>query len=143
MNQPDKIPCIDMRGGLIASLIELPCKLVGIKEKETVTALFDSGASYSCIHRRLAERLGHLEPLSEPMSFETADQGGYITAEYVVVLEFFLEDSPRRFIDEFIVLDTLSENLIIGATTMQKWKIKLDFETETVVYDKKMHRLRI
>ena len=125
------------------SLIELPCTLVGIKERETVSALFDGGASYSCIQRRLAERLGRLEPLSEPMSFETADQGGYITAEYVVVLEFFLEDSPRRFMDEFIVLDTLSENLIIGATTMRKWKIKLDFETETVVYDKKMHRLRI
>lgn len=143
MNQHEKIPCIDIRGGLIMSLIELPCTLVGIKGRETVQALFDSGASHSCIRRRLAEQLGHLERLSEPMSFETADKGGYVTAEYAVMLEFFLEDSPRRFIDEFIVLDTLSENLLIGATTMQKWKIKLDFEAEKVVYDKKMHRLRI
>ena len=35
------------------------------------------------------------------------------------------------------------EDLIIGATTMQKWGIKLDFVSETVVYDGKMHRLRI
>lgn len=50
---------------------------------------------------------------------------------------------PSRFTDDFMVLDTLSEDLIIGATTMQKWNMKLDFENETVVYDKKMHRLRI
>ena len=80
---------------------------------------------------------------SEPFSFETADEGDFIDARYVVVLEFFLEDAPRRFTDEFYVLDTLSEDVIIGATTMQKWQIKLDFVNETVLYDPKMHRLRI
>jgi hypothetical protein len=42
-----------------------------------------------------------------------------------------------------MVLDTLSEDLIIGVTTMQKWQIKLDFDSEKVVYDPKMHRMRI
>jgi len=81
--------------------------------------------------------------LPEPIVFETADEGDFITAEYGVILEFFLEDAPRCFTDAFMVLDTLSEDLIIGATTMQKWQIKLDFDSEKVVYDRKMHRLRI
>lgn len=55
-----------MLGELVVSLIELPCTLLGSKARETVTALFDSGASYSCIQKHLAERLGHLEPLSQP-----------------------------------------------------------------------------
>jgi len=42
-----------------------------------------------------------------------------------------------------MILDTISEDLIIGATTMQKWDITLDFVNEKVIHDRKMHRLRI
>jgi hypothetical protein len=125
------------------SLLEKQIILKGLKGKQTVTALFDSRASYSCIRRSIAEDIGFLEPLEEPMDFETADSGSLIHAEYVVHLSFYFTDTDRRFTDEFIVLDTLSEDFIIGAATMQKWKIRLDFDTEDVLYDKKMHRLRI
>lgn len=125
------------------SLLELPCTLVGNRDRVSTVCLFDSGASYSVIRKETAERIAHLEPLSEPFSFETADEGDFIVARYGIMLEFYLEDAPRRFTDEFYVLDTLSEDVIIGATTMQKWQIKLDFVNETVVYDRKMHRLRI
>jgi len=87
--------------------------------------------------------LAHLEPLAEPMEFETAEEGSMIAAEYRVTMDFYFEDTPRRFTDELVVIDGLSEELIIGATTMQKWKIRLDFDREEVLYDKKMHRLRI
>ena len=125
------------------SLLELPCVLVGNRGRTSTVCLFDSGASYSVIRKESAEQIAHLEALPEPLVFETADTGDFITANYVVVLEFFLEDAPRRFTDEFMVLDTISEDLIIGATTMQKWGIKLDFVNEKVIYDRKMHRLRI
>lgn len=125
------------------SLLELPCTLVGNRGRVTTVCLFDSGASYSVIRRETAERIARLEPLPEPLVFETADRGDFVTAEDVAVLEFFLEDAPRRFTDEFMVLDTLSEDLIIGAITMQKWGIRLDFADEKVLYDRKMHRLRI
>jgi hypothetical protein len=90
-----------------------------------------------------AERLARLEPLPEPFVFETAAAGEFITAEYQVFLEFFLEDAPRCFTDSFMVLDTLSEEVIIGATTMQKWRIKLDFVEEKVLYDRRVQRLRL
>ena len=125
------------------SLLELPCTLVGNRGRITTVCLFDSGASYSVIRRETAERIARLEPLPEPLIFEIADRGAFVTAQDVATLEFFLEDAPRCFTDEFMVLDTLSEDLIIGATTMQKWGIKLDFVDEKVLYDRKMHRLRI
>ena len=125
------------------SLLELPCTLVGNRGCTSTVCLFDSGASYSVIRRTTAERIARLQPLPEPFVFETASAGDFITAEYGVILEFFLEDAPRCFTDSFMVLDTLSEELIIGATTMQKWQIKLDFVNEKVLYDRKVQRLRI
>lgn len=125
------------------SLLQNQLTIRGLKGEKTVTALFDSGASYSCVRRSTAEKIALLEPLEEPMEFETADEGTYIPAEYVVHLSFFFQDTDRRFTDEFIVVDTLSEDLIIGTVTMQKWKIRLDFENEKVMYDRKIHRLRI
>ena len=125
------------------SLISKLVILAGSKGRKEVTALFDSGASFSCIAKHLADELAHLEPLSEPMEFETAEKEGVITANYRVTMDFFFIDTPRRFTDELVVFEELSEELIIGAKTMQTWEIHLDFENDEVHYDKKMHRLRI
>ena len=143
MNQQGRIPCIDKQGTLIMSLLELPCTLVGSQGRASTVCLFDSGASYSVIRRATAERIARLQLLPEPFVFETAAAGEFITAEFGVILEFFLEDAPRCFTDEFMVLDTLSEELIIGATTMQKWRIRLDFVKEKVLYDRRVQRLRL
>jgi len=125
------------------SLITQKVVLAGSKGRKEVIAFFDSGASYSCINRETAEGLAHLEPLSEAMEFETAEKESFLVADFRITADFFFEDTTRRFTDELIVIDGLSEELIIGATTMQKWKIRLDFEHKEVLYDKKMHRLRI
>ena len=125
------------------SLLQRNVLLRGTRGRENVTALFDSGASYSCIRRDVAERVGHLERLEEPMVFTTADEGNEIRAEWVVHLSFYFTDADRRFTDEFIVFDALSEPLIIGVKTMQAWKIRLDFDNEEVLYERKMHKLRI
>jgi len=143
MNQKYKLPCINRYREVIMALIKKDVILVGAKGRKEVTALFDSGASYSCIEKRLASELAHLEPLAEPMVFETAERESIVVAEYRVVLDFFFTDSPRRFTDELVVIEGLSEDIIIGATTMQKWKIRLDFDREEVIYDRKMQRLRI
>ena len=136
MKQQLRLPCINKYKEVIMSLISKPLILAGSKGRKKVTALFDSGASYSCISRKAAEEIAHLEPMVQPMAFETAEKDGIITADYRITVGFY-------FTDELFVIDGLSENLIIGATTMQKWKIRLDFDREEVLYDKKMHRLRI
>lgn len=125
------------------SLIEKPVLLKGSLDEVRVQALFDSGASYSCINGFLARRIAYLEQLPEPMIFETAETGFEIEAEYAVRVDFYFDDTERRFTDEVMVIEDLSEGLIIGVATMQKWNIRLDFEAEEVQYDRKPHRLRI
>jgi len=119
--------------------------LIGSKGKARCRALFDSGASYSIIRRDIAERISTLEPLPDPENwvFETARPGELIEARFAVGLNFRFDDSEARFRDEFIVFDTCSEELIVGAKTMQAWHITLDFQTETVIYRKTAERLRV
>ena len=88
MKHDGRFPCISRQGELIMSLLELPCTLVGPKGRKTVKALFDSGASVSCIRKEVAEVLTHPEPLSEPFIFETADKGEFVQAKVGV---FFSE----------------------------------------------------
>ncbi|MBI4641456.1 MAG: hypothetical protein HY731_12225 [Candidatus Tectomicrobia bacterium] len=48
-----------------------------------------------------------------------------------------------RFSDEFIIIDGLSDPVIIGAATMQKWRLKLNFEHEDVIIDPRVTHLRL
>ncbi|MCS7265674.1 MAG: retropepsin-like domain-containing protein [Armatimonadetes bacterium] len=115
-------------------------RLVGSRGEHETEGLFDSGASYSFIKKDVAERLATLEPLPQPMSFEMAEQGATVTARERVVLDFWIDG--YRFSDEFLVLDNLSEEIIIGAATMQKWRMKLDMEKEDIIIDPSVTRLR-
>ena len=96
MQQEYQIPCIDKYGKKVMSLLQNAVTLKGLRGAKKITALFDSGASYSCIRRNLAEEIGVLNPLEESMEFETADKGCYITAEYVTHFSFYFPDTSRR-----------------------------------------------
>lgn len=122
------------------AIIEKEIELVGSRGRKRVRGLFDSGATYSCIGRELAEVLEILTPLPEPMSFETAERGRTLEAREHVSLIFYIDG--YRFSDEFMVLPELSEEVIIGASTMQKWRFKLDFEREEVIIDPRVTRVR-
>ncbi len=52
------------------------------------------------------------------MHFGTASEGAYIEVKKACRLEFYIDDV--RLTDEFYVVPGLSEEAIIGATTMQK-----------------------
>jgi len=127
------------------SVLEHEVTLIGSRGSARCHALFDSGATYSIIRRDIAERISTLDPLPDPEDwvFETARAGELIHALYRVTLDFRFEDSKARFSDEFIVFDSCSEELIVGAKTMQAWHIILDFQAETVIYRKTAQRLRV
>jgi predicted aspartyl protease len=122
------------------AIIEKEIELVGSRGRKKVKGLFDSGATYSCISRELATELEILTPLPESISFETAEKGKTLEAREAVRLDFHI--NGYRFSDEFMVLPELSEEVIIGASTMQKWRFKLDFEREEVIIDPRVTRLR-
>jgi len=108
----------------------------GTGELET---LFDSGATYSLVRADKVAALGQPERLPRPLSAETASAGQFLLIESVIRLEFYLND--LRLTDEFLVVPSLSEEAIIGAVTMQKWKIKLDFEHDAIVTDPRVAKV--
>ncbi|MEA3345185.1 MAG: retropepsin-like aspartic protease [Chloroflexota bacterium] len=114
-------------------------RLRGAKGETAREAIFDSGATYSCIHPELAKTLATIEPLPEPMEFSTAEEGREMTARGAVRLNFYIED--YRFSDEFMVIEGLSNRVLIGAATLQKWRLRLDFENDEVIIDPRVTKL--
>lgn len=123
------------------SIIERTIRLKGPLGEKDVTALFDSGASVSCIHPALAKELEQPIPLRTPLIISTADKKNNMSVGEKVSLEFYL--NGYRFSTEFYLVPDLSEELIIGASTMQQWRFKLDFEKEEVIIDPRVTRMRI
>jgi Retroviral aspartyl protease len=117
-------------------IIKLPISFKGSKDEEKLYALFDTGSTYSCIREDLALKIGNTDKLPEPMYFGTASENQYLKVEYGMRLNFEINDVTLS--DEFMVVERLSEEVIIGATTMQKWRIKLDFEHDAVIIDPKV-----
>lgn len=126
-------------------ILERYVTMIGSRGVRRCRALFDSGASYSIIRPDIAREIDEpiLLPDPENWVFETARIGVHMHASLVLRANFTFDDSEARFSDEFILLDDTTEELIIGATTMQKWGIKLDFDRETVEYRKTAERLRL
>lgn len=80
-------------------------------------------------------------PLPEPMEFSTAKDAEQVTAREWVRLNFYVRG--YRFSGESMLIPALSEPVIIGAPTMQKWRMKLDFETDGVIIDPRVTKLRL
>ena len=123
------------------AIIERKIRLEGPLGVKEVTALFDSGASFSCISPELARELVQPTLLNIPMQISTADKNNFMEMHEVAVLAFLI-NGLRLYTDFFLVPD-LSEEVIIGASTLQQWRIKLDFEKEEVIIDPRVTRFRI
>lgn len=123
------------------SILKLPLQFVGSKGEKKLYTLFDSGANLSCIAP------DYLVDLEEPINLgtvrklSTASEGHYIEIKERVTLDFYINDVLLS--DEFLVVPGLSEEAIIGAATLQKWRIKLDFEHDQVIVDPKVAKLQL
>ncbi len=122
-------------------LLERKLNFEGSKGAAELETLFDSGATYSCIHPDAAAALETLLSLPRPIDVETASEGTFLRIEHRVPLDFYLNN--LRLSDEFMVVPGLSEQAIIGATTMQKWKIRLDFDNDQIITDSRVTKLKL
>jgi hypothetical protein len=123
------------------SILRSPLLFRGSKNDKYLFGLFDSGANLPAIRSDLAEQIDVLIKLREPIKLATANSNDFMVVENKFVCQFFLNDVPLS--DEFLVVDDLSEEVIIGAATMQKWRIKLDFDKDEVWVDSKVAKLQI
>jgi len=119
-------------------MIEKRIRLVGSKGSKEVVALFDSGATYSCVRSDLAKQLEKVVPIPGAMTFSTAKKGETPTARERISVNFHINGC--RLSDEFMVIPGLVEPVIIGAATMQKWRMKLDFEHDRGIIDPPGHK---
>ena len=120
-------------------IIRIPMRFEGSKGEKNLYALFDSGATYSCITEEFAKELSNLESLYTPMRLATASSDTVMEIHDTCRLDFYHEDV--RLSDEFLVVSQLTEEVIIGANTMQKWRLKLDFENDNVIVDPRVAKL--
>lgn len=111
----------------------------GDKGTAKLKVLFNSGSTYSCLNPEVAQKLSTVLKLSSPRQVNTLSKGRFIQIEDSVRLDFYLND--LRLTDEFMVVPGLAEEAIIGATTMQKWRIKLDFEHDEIITDPRANRM--
>jgi Retroviral aspartyl protease len=118
------------------SIIKLPLRYEGSQGEKHLYTLFDSGATFSCINPECVEGLANPEKLYRPMEVATAAVGHYLKIEERITVDFYIDDI--RLSDEFYVIPGLSEDAILGVNTFQKWRIKLDFEHDTVIVDPKV-----
>jgi hypothetical protein len=123
------------------AIIRKEIELVGSKSRRKEIALFDSGATYSCIRKEIAQELEIILPLTRPLKLITAQERNYIEVKERVVLDFYISD--YRFSDEFLIIENLSEKVIIGAKTLQAWRLKLDFEKEDIIIDPRVTEIQL
>lgn len=123
------------------SVIKLPLLFAGSKGEKQLYTLFDSGANLSCIDEKHLNNLEVAVHLGRKRKLATASEGHFIEVKEAVRLDFYINDVLLS--DEFLVVPNLNEEAIIGAATLQKWRIKLNFEEDRVEVDPKVAKLQL
>jgi hypothetical protein len=64
----------------------------------------------------------------------------YIEIKEAILLDFYINDILLS--DEFLIVPDINEEIIIGASTLRKWRINLDFEHDQVIVDPSLAKLQ-
>lgn len=110
-------------------------KIVGILKAKDITALFDTGATSNYIRRQLldgdtVDTIG-FNTYEGERNIRLADASVVVKGEGIRFEELVIKDSTERK-PEFIVMENLSDEVIIGVVSMQKLKITPDPLSEKI-----------
>lgn len=122
------------------SLIKFPLLYLGSKGKKNLNTLFDSSVDLSCIRPNYIEHLETPIRLGRVRKYYTANPDLYVEIKEVILLDFYINDILLS--DEFLIVPDMNEEVIIGAATLRKWRIKLDFEHDQVIVDPRLAKLQ-
>jgi len=152
------------------SLLFKHLKIEGDLGSDELEALFDTGATYSFIRQSVAQGVATILPIPRPKSFELAEtrslsekyeskhkqqriqnsvsrrrdfslRGKVLEAKERITIDIIVNGITIS--DEVVVIEDLFEELILGASTMQKWRIKLDLERGNVIIAPRAVRLKL
>lgn len=107
----------------------------GNKGVKKIPALFDSGATVSLIRKDVVEDIATILTLSKVRTFKLGDGKNPLETNQLVALDITINGCD--IFEKVLVVENLAKDLIIGAETMQYWKMKLDLEKEAVIIDPK------
>ena len=120
-------------------LIYKSLRLEGSLGEREVKVLFDTGASRCFIRRDIAQEVAVLGKAPTRFRFEIAT--GFVETDEVIFAQVRLDEHPLFW--TFIVVEGLSEELILGSDFFQIWKIRLDPETEEITIDPSALRMKL
>jgi predicted aspartyl protease len=123
------------------SILKIPILYVGSKGEKNLLTLFDTGANLSCIHPDFVKEIETPVHLGRVRLVSTASTAHFIEVKEAVRLDFYIDDILLS--DEFLIVPGLSEEAIIGVATLQKWRMKLDFEHDRVIVNPKLAKLQL
>ena len=102
-------------------------------EKQSTTALFDTGAFNTYVKRHLTSNIPKI-PVEE--SYKVALGGKTIVVNELCILRGRIEglsfDTEAIPVDDIGKVDGYELDSIIGALTMEKWEIKIDLRNNTL-----------
>ncbi|MEW6680611.1 MAG: retropepsin-like aspartic protease [bacterium] len=116
-------------------------KIAGNKGEDEVACLFDTGSSETLIREDVARKIVTIVELPHAVEFKMADGETILTSRKAVYLSITINGC--EILEPAIVVEKLSDEMIIGAETMQRRKIKLDLEKEKITIDPRSARLRV
>ncbi len=108
----------------------------GSEGAKSLNTSFRTDTSISCISPEVINGLASAKKLYRTLQVNSVSLGQNLNIEYAICVDFYIDDV--RLSDEFYVIPGLSEDAILGVNTFQKWRIKLDFEHDTVIVDPKV-----
>lgn len=123
--------------GLIVKEVEIS----GDQGSKRVKALFDSGASLSLIRRSAMQDVATEVKMPRPVSFQLGDGEGQLATDKWAPL--LITVKGLGISDNVVVVEKLAEDLIVGAGTLQKWRVKLDLENDDVLIDPQVTELKL
>lgn len=120
-------------------VIHRKIKLVGPKGALALNALMDTGASESFIRPEKAKRISPFTKLDKPFTVELGK--GTVEIREVIHASIYLNGYRMHW--SLNVFPSLTEEVILGADFFQRYKIKLDPESEKVIVDPKALKVKL
>jgi hypothetical protein len=94
------------------------------EKKARAKAVFDSGSFFTILRENMVPEGAVIVKRKSPKEFNTAAVGGKLTVTGEIPIVMTIGD---RVIEDLVLLSpNLSQELLIGAGTMQKWGISIE-----------------
>lgn len=110
----------------------LSLRFEGSKGVKNLDTRFGNKGVYSLIAPECLDDLGPLIPRRSPLQIPLSDNT-ITSVSFVTILDFYIENICLS--DEFLIVDGLGSEVVIGEGTMRKWGLKLDIRNKLVSVD--------